>query len=35
VLFRPLGAPFFASRYAWGRRAAYASQFLDPVGRPV
>jgi hypothetical protein len=33
VLFRPLGAPYFASRHAWGRRAAYASQFLDPVGR--
>ena len=30
---RPLGATFFASRYAWGRRAAYASQFLDPIGR--
>jgi len=34
VLYRPLGAPWFASRHAWGRRrAAYASQFLDPVGR--
>jgi hypothetical protein len=33
VLYRPLGATFFASRYAWGRRAAYASQFLDPIGR--
>jgi hypothetical protein len=33
VLFRPLGATWFASRHAWGRRAAYASQFLDPVGR--
>jgi hypothetical protein len=33
VLFRPLGATFFASRYAWGRRAAYASQFLAPIGR--
>jgi hypothetical protein len=33
VLFRPLGAPYFASRHAWGRRAVYASQFLDPVGR--
>jgi hypothetical protein len=33
VLYRPLGATFFASRHAWGRRAAYASQFLDPVGR--
>jgi hypothetical protein len=33
VLYRPLGATYFASRYAWGRRAAYASQFLDPIGR--
>jgi hypothetical protein len=33
VLYRPLGAAFFASRYAWGRRVAYASQFLDPIGR--
>ena len=33
VLFKPPGAPYFASRHAWGRRAAYASQFLDPVGR--
>ena len=33
VLFRPLGATFFASRHAWGRRAAYASQFLDATGR--
>ncbi len=33
VLFRPLGATFFASRHAWGRSAAYASQFLDPIGR--
>jgi hypothetical protein len=33
VLYRPLGATFFASRHGWGRRAAYASQFLDPVGR--
>jgi hypothetical protein len=33
VLYRPLGAAYFASRYAWGRRAAYASQFLDPIGR--
>jgi hypothetical protein len=28
VLYRPLGATLFASRHAWGRRAAYASQFL-------
>jgi hypothetical protein len=33
VLYRPLGASVFASRYAWGRRAAFASQFLDPIGR--
>jgi hypothetical protein len=33
VLYRPGGAPRFSSRHAWGRRAAYASQFLDPVGR--
>jgi hypothetical protein len=33
VLHRPLGATFFDSRHAWGRRAAYASQFLDPIGR--
>jgi hypothetical protein len=32
VLYRPLGATYFASRHAWGRRAAYASQFLDPIG---
>ena len=33
LLYRPLGATSFASRHAWGRRAAYASQFLDPIGR--
>jgi hypothetical protein len=33
VLYRPLGATHFASRHAWGRRAAYATQFLDPIGR--
>ena len=33
MLYRPLGATYFASRHAWGRRAAYASQFLDPIGR--
>lgn len=33
VLYRPLGATSFASRHACSRRAAYASQFLDPVGR--
>ena len=33
VLYRPLGPAYFTSRHAWGRRAAYASQFLDPIGR--
>ncbi len=33
VLYRPGGAPYFASRPAWGRGAGYASQFLDPMGR--
>jgi hypothetical protein len=33
VLYRPLGATYFASRRAWGRRAGYASQFLNPIGR--
>jgi hypothetical protein len=33
VLYRPSGATFFVSRHAWGRRAAYASQFLDPTRR--
>jgi hypothetical protein len=33
VLFRPMGARWFASRHAFGRQVAYASQFLDPVGR--
>jgi hypothetical protein len=33
VLYRPLGASHFASRHGWGRRAAYASQFLNPVDR--
>ena len=33
VLYRPGGAPYFASRHAWGRGAGYASQFLDPMGR--
>jgi hypothetical protein len=33
VLWRPPGASIFASRHAWPRSAAYASQFLDPVGR--
>jgi hypothetical protein len=33
VLFRPPGASYFASRHAWGRQVAYASQFEDPIGR--
>ena len=33
MLYRPLGATSFASRHGWGRRAAYASQFLDLIGR--
>jgi hypothetical protein len=33
VLYRPLGGAFFASRPAWGRKGAYVSQFLDPIGR--
>ena len=33
VLYRPPGATFFASRHAWGRQVAYASQFLDPTAR--
>jgi hypothetical protein len=33
VLYKPGGAPYFASRPAWGRQAGYASQFLDPVQR--
>ncbi|HEY8382002.1 MAG TPA: hypothetical protein VIL09_07630 [Microvirga sp.] len=33
VLYRPNGATLFASRHAWGRRAAYASQFLTPIDR--
>jgi hypothetical protein len=33
ALFRPSGARLFASRHAWGRGAAYASQFLDSTGR--
>ncbi|GEO18937.1 hypothetical protein [Microvirga aerophila] len=28
-----VGATAFASRHGWGRKAAYASQFLDPIGR--
>ena len=33
VLWRPPGATRFCSRQAWGRRVAYASQFLDPDNR--
>ena len=28
---RPISAS--VSRYAWGQQVAYASQFLDPIGR--
>jgi hypothetical protein len=33
VLWRPPGARRFASRQAWGRQVAYASQFLDRDSR--
>jgi len=33
VLWKPYGADVFASRYVWGRQAAYQSQFHDPIGR--
>lgn len=33
VLYRPPGAHLFASRHAWGRQVAYASQFEDPIAR--
>jgi hypothetical protein len=33
VLWLPPGANRFCSRQAWGRRVAYASQFLDPDNR--
>jgi hypothetical protein len=33
VLWMPPGATRFYSRQAWGRRVAYASQFLDPNNR--
>jgi hypothetical protein len=33
VLWRPLGARWFASRQAWGRQVAYESQFQDCIGR--
>jgi hypothetical protein len=33
TLWMPPGASRFLSRQAWGRRVAYASQFLDPDNR--
>ncbi len=33
VLWKPPGSPVFAGRAAWGRRVAYASQFMTPVDR--
>jgi hypothetical protein len=33
VLWKPPGASRFCSRQGWGRRVAYASQFLDRDGR--
>jgi hypothetical protein len=33
VLWKPPGATRFRSRQGWGRRVAYASQFLDPDNR--
>ncbi len=33
VLYCPPGATIFASRHAWPRQVAYASQFLDASGR--
>src|SRR4029453_5281717 len=33
VLWHPPGAKRFCSRQVWGRQVAYASQFLDRVGR--
>ena len=33
VLWMPPGATRFCSRQAWGRQAAYASQFASPVDR--
>jgi hypothetical protein len=33
VLYQPMGAAYYATKHACGRRAAYASQFLDPIGR--
>ena len=33
VLWRPMGAKEFRCRQAWGKRVAYASQFLDPDNR--
>jgi hypothetical protein len=33
TLWMPPGARSFASRQYWGRKVAYASQFLDPIQR--
>ena len=33
VLWKPPGASRFCSRQAWGRRVAYATQFLDADNR--
>jgi hypothetical protein len=33
VLWKPPGAQWFGSRQAWGRQAAYASQFKDRTDR--
>jgi hypothetical protein len=33
VLWKPPGATHFRSRQGWGRKVAYASQFLDPDNR--
>jgi hypothetical protein len=33
VLWKPPGAPSFASRQKWKRQVAYASQFMDRVAR--
>jgi hypothetical protein len=33
VLWKPPGAQSFASRQAWGRQVAYASQFKDRIDR--
>jgi hypothetical protein len=33
VLWMPPGAHSFACRQRWGRKVAYASQFMDPIAR--